>query len=200
MSAPRAPVWPIEPHTRAKHELLRHYLDAWYPIMARWGPRLVFIDGFAGPGIYDGGEPGSPVVALRTLLEHRAFSRFTGCEFVFHFIESEAPRFERLRAEIKEFGALPSNVAVASHLGEFEEVVRTLTNGQGPTRIAGAPILAFIDPFGVSGVSMDLVRDLVGSRKCELMMTLMVDHLNRFLDTPTDEAPSRTPLRDHRLQ
>ena len=184
MTAPRGPVWPIEPHTRAKHELLRHYLGAWYPVMASRERRVVFIDGFAGPGIYEAGEPGSPVIALRTLLEHQAFSRLAGCEFVFHFIEAEEPRLKRLRAELDKFGALPSNVTVASHLGEFEQLARTLTSELGPTRLAGVPTLAFIDPFGVSGVSMDLVKEIVGSRKCELMLTLMVDTLNRFLDTP----------------
>jgi len=111
VSAPRGAVWPIEPHTQAKHELLRHYLGAWFPIMASRERRLVFIDGFAGPGIYEGGEPGSPVIALRALLQHGAFSRFGHRQFVFHFIESERPRFERLLAELQQFEPLPANVA-----------------------------------------------------------------------------------------
>ena len=44
-----------------------------------------------------------------------------------------------------------------------------------------APTLAFIDPFGVSGVPMELVSRFLDSRKCELFLILMVDHLNRFL-------------------
>jgi len=79
--------------------------------MASRERRLVFIDGFAGPGIYEGGEPGSPVIALRALLQHGAFSRFGHRQFVFHFIESERPRFERLLAELQQFEPLPANVA-----------------------------------------------------------------------------------------
>ena len=65
-------VWPMEQHTRAKHEILRRYLGAWFPILAGGGfnPRLVFLDGFAGPGVYSSGEPGSPLIAIETLVDH----------------------------------------------------------------------------------------------------------------------------------
>lgn len=61
---PNETVWPLEPHTAAKHALLKNYLGAWFPILASARGRVVFLDGFAGPGHYDGGEPGSPIIAL----------------------------------------------------------------------------------------------------------------------------------------
>ena len=30
-------IWQLEPHTKAKHELLRYYLGAWFPILATEG-------------------------------------------------------------------------------------------------------------------------------------------------------------------
>jgi hypothetical protein len=45
--------WPLDPHTLAKHEILRRYLYAWFPIMSCYNGRLVFLDGFAGPGAYE---------------------------------------------------------------------------------------------------------------------------------------------------
>ena len=71
-------IWPIEPHTKAKHGILRRYLQAWFPIIAFSGsPRLVYVDGFAGPGEYDGGEEGSPAIAMRTLIEHKSRQKFS---------------------------------------------------------------------------------------------------------------------------
>ena len=64
MSRIRTTVWPLDPHTAAKHAILRRYLDAWIPIMSRYHGRVLYIDGFAGPGIYEHGEPGSPLIAL----------------------------------------------------------------------------------------------------------------------------------------
>ena len=60
-------VWELEDHTAAKHEILRRYLAAWFPILSSSGynRRGLFIDGFAGPGIYSKGELGSPIIALR---------------------------------------------------------------------------------------------------------------------------------------
>jgi len=51
---PKETIWAAEEHTFAKHRLLRRYLDAWLPIMARHNRRLVLVDGFAGPGRYSG--------------------------------------------------------------------------------------------------------------------------------------------------
>jgi three-Cys-motif partner protein len=59
--------WVCDPHTAAKHRVLERYLQAWWPIMLSVFPRATYIEGFAGPGVYKGGEPGSPIIALRTL-------------------------------------------------------------------------------------------------------------------------------------
>lgn len=64
-------VWSIEPHTRAKHQILEECLKAWFPILLRWQGRVLYLDGFAGPGVYSGGEEGSPIIALKTALTHK---------------------------------------------------------------------------------------------------------------------------------
>ena len=65
MSGPKQTIWTLDPHTRAKHLILQRYLHAWIPIIALGRGRAVFIDGFAGPGVYAGGEEGSPIIAMR---------------------------------------------------------------------------------------------------------------------------------------
>jgi hypothetical protein len=49
----------------------------------------LYIDGFAGPGEYQGKEPGSPVLALQVVTEHSLLPRLSrpGMELVFVFIE-----------------------------------------------------------------------------------------------------------------
>lgn len=183
MTTPNQSVWKIEPHTRAKHELLRHYLGAWFPILASRERRIIFLDGFAGPGIYGDGEPGSPIIALETLLSHNAFSSYSGCEFVFHFIEKDAARFETLQTELQKFDPLPSNVRVVEHLDEFQDVIEEIASSLSENKQRLAPTLAFVDPFGLSGVPMERIATFLDSPKCELFLILMVDHLNRFLST-----------------
>jgi three-Cys-motif partner protein len=52
MAAPKTPVWSIDAHTKAKHEILRRYLQAWFPILASFSGRIIYLGGFAGPGVY----------------------------------------------------------------------------------------------------------------------------------------------------
>ena len=182
MAASSQTLWDIEPHTVAKHQLLEHYLKAWYPILGSTEGRIVFLDGFAGPGIYSGGEPGSPIIAIRTLLNHTAFSRLrNSCEFVFHFIEKEPDRLAMLKRELNNLGSLPDEVTVHTHLDEFHNIVGELTDSLESRNQRLAPTLAFVDPFGVSGVPMELISKFLDSPKCELFLILMADHLNRFL-------------------
>src|SRR6266436_4617700 len=73
MAAPRRTIWELEPHTRAKHEILKRYLQAWMVILSQGRfPEILYIDGFAGPGEYAAGEVGSPIIALDTALGYRS--------------------------------------------------------------------------------------------------------------------------------
>lgn len=64
MATPTTILWPLDPHSKAKHSVLRNYLDAWLPILGSGSERILFVDGFAGPGEYEGGEEGSPLVRV----------------------------------------------------------------------------------------------------------------------------------------
>lgn len=63
-----------------KHGLLRTYLGAWYPIIAKYNRRVVYY-AFTGPGEFKSGDLGSPIIALQTLIEHNAFATMNRTEF-----------------------------------------------------------------------------------------------------------------------
>ncbi|MYH44274.1 MAG: three-Cys-motif partner protein TcmP [Acidimicrobiaceae bacterium] len=114
-------------------------------------------------------------------MDHKVFPRYSRCEFIFHFIEKDTSRHHRLRTELRQFDPLPSNVKVSPHHGEFQDVIEGVSESLDSRNRRLAPTLAFVDPFGVSGVPMELISKFLDSRKCELFLILMVDHLNRFL-------------------
>src|SRR5215831_14874407 len=115
-AGPAEAIWPLEPHTLAKHEILRRYLAAWFPIMSKWNSRLIFFDGFAGPGIYRDDEIGSPLIALQVLIEHSYFPSFgNGTDYMFLFCESDPARFNSLQLQLEAYqqrlgGRWPANV------------------------------------------------------------------------------------------
>jgi three-Cys-motif partner protein len=89
MTKPSETLWEMEPHTKAKHEILRRYLSAWFPILGSKIPRIVYIDGFCGPGRYLGGEEGSPIIALKEALKQPVLA---SSEVNFLFIDDSSAR------------------------------------------------------------------------------------------------------------
>ncbi|MEK6437487.1 three-Cys-motif partner protein TcmP [Pseudonocardia sp. T1-2H] len=177
-------VWELKPHTEAKHRLLTGYLKAWFPVLSRWNDRIVFLDGFAGPGIYKGGEPGSPTQALGVLLDHTYGAAMTNKKFVFIFNEDKPRRHARLTEVVDAFMAehqpWPANVEVSVQGDKFEDLAEGILAYLDEQKAHLAPTFAFIDPFGVKGLPMDLLRRFLSFEKCELLVYFDFNTVNRF--------------------
>lgn len=195
MAVPTTTRWPIQPHTQAKHVILRRYLQAWLPIMARYNGRIVFIDGFAGPGRYTDGEEGSPIIALRALLEHRYFQQGqAGREVVFLFVENDEGRAEALRtelAELKKAKPLPEWVKVAVKQGEFAAHITEILNTIQAGGRQLAPTFMFADPFGFAGIPMEVIGRVVKNPRSECLISFMFESVNRFLTSPDPKIQAR---------
>lgn len=188
-------LWPLDPHTAAKHRVLRAYLDAWLPIMGRQAqrvgddnPRLLLVDGFAGPGRYARGEPGSPLIMLDALLSHKDFEEWTGVQFIFLFIEHDGGRVDHLRGEIDTLGELPDNVSVDVQPGEFEGVFSAVIDPIVEKGTHLIPTFAFIDPFGYSSASMSITGRLLDFPRCETLFFLPMSFIHRFVGRPGQET------------
>ena len=178
-------IWPLEPHTKAKHSILRRYLQGYYPKMASAQRQLIFIDGFAGPGRYLEDEPGSPVIALDALTGHNQFSRWSNTLFSFLFIEEDADRFELLAGTLSARQD-PDNVVVRTRHGSFEEHMTDVLDGLGRFRLA--PAFVMVDPFGVKGLPLKLLRRLAEFPKTELLISFMYESISRWLAQPNYEV------------
>jgi three-Cys-motif partner protein len=187
-------VWPSQPHTRAKHAILQRYLEAWFPILTRQASRLqqqhsilksqeiLFIDGFAGPGEYERGEPGSPVVALKAALDHSA-SFPVPVRML--FIEHRQDRFEHLKrvlAPFLETATRSLNVrAVDPRQGDCDIVLNDMLDEYERNQTKFGPALAFLDQFGYGAVSMDLIARILQYPQCEVFTYLDYKDMNRWI-------------------
>ena len=177
-------VWERPPHTKAKHDILTRYLGAWFGIFGfSKHERVNVLDGFAGPGRYEDDGPGSPVLTLTTLLEHRSFSSFGGTTFNFVFNEWNEERFASLQdvlASLRTSRApWPGTVRVIERNLNFQVLARELLDSI-PEGKQLAPTFAFVDPFGYKDVPMALIRDLVSHPSCELFIYFDFNSVNRF--------------------
>ena len=193
------PLPKIDPHTVAKHNLLRRYIQGWFPILMRAGfPELVLVDGFAGPGRYESDSPGtlgpegSPLVAVRTIIDHKASTELQrhGRKIDLFFVEKDREHYAELENEIKTLRnelTIPSNVIVHTEFGTFEDNYPSLLSHIDSFQLRGAPTLLFLDPFGPDGIPLSLLarihKDL---GKPELIINWAYQSLNqRFVEDPT---------------
>ncbi len=186
MAKPHQTVWAMEPHTQAKHDILRGYLSAWFPIMSKYNERLVYVDGFAGPGVYKKGEPGSPIIAIETFLRH-AQRKLITAELVFVFIEEDDDRAARLTKEIEKLGKLPKQIKWHVIPGAFEDTFSGVLDDVEGSGAELAPTFAFIDPFGYAQAPMSLSGRFLQFDRCEVLIYVPLRFLNRFLSMPTQE-------------
>ena len=186
--------WAAEPHTLAKHEILSAYLNAWMPIMVRQsakvgsvhGREVLYVDGFAGPGKYTGGEDGSPIIAMKAAMSHQA-------EFPvpirFLFIELDPDRCALLRQCVNEQknrlqGAFKIRVDEPIQ-DDCNKVLSGILEKYKRSGTKFGPALVFLDQFGYSAVPMTLVAEIMRFPSCEVFSYLEFGYLNRFI---TDET------------
>lgn len=183
MALPHDTLWEITPHTLAKHEILRRYLEAWFPIMSRYQGRIIYLDGFSGPGRYKGGEIGSPIIALAVAKNHR--SSLNG-KLVFWFVDENQDRIDHLCSELENY-EIPDHFRVDVICGEFCEELEKVLDYLDSEGKRIAPTFAFVDPFGFSGISFEVIQRLLENKQCEVLINFMVDSINRFIDHPNDK-------------
>ncbi len=179
-------IWPLELHTRAKHEILRYYLGAWFPILSTIHRRILYVDGFAGPGEYSKREDGSPIIALKVALDHKFKNKLTrpGMNLVFLFIEKDEARCENLKQKIAEL-QLPNNFRIETQCARFDEVFDSVLSKIEEQDKQLAPSFVFIDPFGPTGFPMRLISRLAQQPRSEVLITFNYQSLNEwFLQDP----------------
>jgi three-Cys-motif partner protein len=163
------------------------YLETWAAILSLGRfPAIAYVDGFAGPGVYEKGEIGSPIIALNAALEQqRKHPKMAATNLIFLFVEQKKDRAERLQ-ECVDALQVPSNFRVKI-VGEtsFEAGFRkNLLDWYRSRGQSLPPTFAFIDPFGWTGVPFGLVKEILAYDSCEVLFNFMYEEINRFIEHP----------------
>lgn len=184
MSGVKETVWKAEPHTLAKHKILKGYLNAWLPIMGSISDRIAYIDGFAGPGYYENGQKGSPIVALQCAQDH-SNPLWKRIDFV--FVESREDRYENLKASV-ESRSWSDAFTIDIKNDAFENVVIQTLNDPNSRVFKSSPTFVLIDPFGWKGVSFKTIVRILSYKYCEILITFMFNRMRQFLSVPQQRA------------
>lgn len=151
-----------------KHALLDKYVVPFASKTGKHAPdgRVVYLDGYAGPGRYDDGTPGSPALILESAAAIAAFRKLD-C----YFIEKNRKNYQSLSSLVTE--AREQGLAAHALQGRAERHLDHVLEAA-----QGAPLFAFLDPFGL-GITFDaLTRRIFGSRRAGGMPTEVLLNFN----------------------
>ena len=150
-----------------------------------FGGDLTYAEGFAGPGFYKDDSPGSPVIALRALLDHKDL-KYVVSRVRLLFVDKD-PRCtrhleQRLRAAVGGMSLeklRDHKIHVDVVTGSCEPELEGLLTRHGAW---GRPMLVVLDTWGGS-VPLDLVRRVAGNPAGEVIITMKPQYFARFSGT-----------------
>ena len=176
-------IWPAEPHTIAKVEVLRAYLVAYFQILgtSKTGQSLLYVDGFAGPDEYRNFPHGSPSAALLAAREAMGNSRDRWKAGKLHcaFIESDAKRFENMVRRIEPYRGL-AWLEIHTYNTDFVRGLAKLRDDVPAPFSKSHPLFVFIDPFGATGAPFATIKDILVSDCSEILINLDADGIGRI--------------------
>jgi|HubBroStandDraft_2_1064218.scaffolds.fasta_scaffold00666_2 three-Cys-motif partner protein len=183
-----------DPHHRAKHELLRRYMDVWLPKLGFSYGQVALVDGFASAGRYRDDERGSPLIMLDAYVGRSSADR---ARFKhpphFVFIESRKQYAQHLKAEIENYPTTHGAIVDVIY-GSYEEHFPRVVTHLATTYHQPVPTFALVDPRGYADNPFSHIADFkrLMPSKSEVMVYLPASFMARFLATGiTDEALTR---------
>lgn len=183
----RAVRWARDEQTENKHVVLRKYLQGWFAILGSSFDKLLFVDAFAGPGEYAGGEKGSPIIALDCVRSHREQGLLRRVEVFCLFIEKKEARANHLRNLLEQQPPIP-RTECSVLLGEAEGTIARLFDAIDSHGKVLAPSFFMIDPFGIKGNTMEMFRKILKNDRSEIFFSFMYEPIRRWIAQPAFEA------------
>jgi three-Cys-motif partner protein len=187
--------WVIDEHTRIKHALLTKYIAPWmaifFAVQSKLGreQKVVYFDGFCGPGTYYTDESktneccGSPLLVAE--VANKYLDEDPKRSVIMHCIDSNTQCTEMLKQKLGDVNR--HNQEWCAHNAEFDDKVNEVLDVFDQTDLQHQPLFFFIDPFGYSGYPMDTLRRLLSYRRAELFVNFMVYDIVRFWEKEQSE-------------
>jgi three-Cys-motif partner protein len=155
------------PWSRVKDGILEYYMDAYLRKMAARRPPLLLVDTFAGPGKFDNGDNGSPLIICK------AAERLVRGKYTAVFTNIDKTHHQELKRNLENFSNAHAHLMTAGRL------LRHLNE-----RIRNQDLFLYLDPYGIEGCDYELVKPLLdrtlhGDHSTELLLVFQMPYLHR---------------------
>lgn len=177
-----------------KHALIECYLNGWLPKLGSWSGRILYLDTHAGRGRHLTGDYGSPLVAVKTALEHKYRATVFGrCEIFYFFIEIDEENASALESEIDSLRPLPEQIRIEVVVDDCYKALSSVLEDVRHSRNKLAPAFVFVDPYGFK-VPGRLLRELMSFERIELFVNVIWRELSMAIAQGTSSAGMRETL------
>ena len=205
---PNDPPPEIEEHSKAKLDVLRRYLRAYFDTLGmnpvRDEFKLDLVDGFAGGGTFlddDGSTvPGTPLIMLeetRAAEERLNRKRIKPLQFdcKMHFVDVERDHTDHLRKVLDDHGYGVDGKEIVVHNSPFEDVADQIIADILSRQPRAGRSLFLLDQTGFSQVQLSLIaRIFQRLPMAEVILTFATDHLINHLSTTKALIQAVAPL------
>ncbi len=177
--------------SKIKDEVLGNYMSPYLAKVNKRGQPILLIDGYAGPGIFEDGTRGSPLIMCEKA-EERARGNYHAI-----FINKERKYHERLLREIQQRGWLNS---AEPRLGDTQLVLQEI-----PKALKDQTVFLYLDPFGPTGCDFNLLEPFLHRNprfSTEILLTMNMPGMHRLAARHVNEVGRKDEetIRDNRLK
>lgn len=194
----------IDPHTKAKHQIIEKYIENLIVTLYAKGRRgettFTFIDGFCGGGMYEDCDndtewEGSPIKMIQAVRRgYKNSIRKYSLNVKFIFIDSSRNHLDCLKTYSMPKAGLEQLVDEKPHelKGEFSQLIEECEFRCGKFEdlvnecvwkvdLRKGHSFFLLDPCGWDDVSMESIRKINSLRGSEILYTYMIQQLKRFI-------------------
>lgn len=178
-------------HTEAKLNIYEGYLGRYLSILAVTkgaGKRIFIYDLFCGPGTYNDGNDGSPLIAAKAIKavseKQEKWVREMGVEFHLLLNDKNAGHIGSVESIIMEHlpAACQLKVTTSDYAKRINEVIGGIPQMNDFDRA-----FLFIDPYGYKDIRKQHFIELLKSPKFEVLIFLPVSSMYRFASSNMEE-------------
>jgi three-Cys-motif partner protein len=172
--------------TKAKHYILRHYLQALaFKVLRNWD--IAYVDGFSGP--WESKTPDfsdtSFMIAIGVLKEAQRVVREQtkrAPKIRCFFSEKDPAAFREMVDAVAPFHQPDEGFEIRTYQGEFVDAVAEIR-----TFVGKFFPLIFIDPTGWTEYPLTKIDSLFHPAKVEVLINFMYGHISRFISHPDEK-------------
>jgi three-Cys-motif partner protein len=176
-----------------KHALLNQYIPVFCGKTGSTAGSVVYLDGYAGAGRYENGEPGSAEMVLKQALK---LKRPFGIDYTIFLFEKDASSYRTLEKVATEYQNL--GVGVHAKNCDVEDGLDEVL-----TAARGKPLFLFLDPCGL-GLPFNILTGCLRRKRTnqewqptEVLLNFSLDAVRRIGGTVLSDKkiPEATPAR-----